>query len=121
MDLINLQKKERFSDTYGAYISGSFLQAGSETTSAVLIGFVQAMVIFPEVSKKAQAELDAVCKDRLPDLSDMPNLPYIRGCVKESLRWMPTDILGVPHAISRDDYYGGHKIPKDAGIVWNVW
>ncbi|KAF5867860.1 putative cytochrome p450 protein [Botrytis fragariae] len=120
-DLIKLQKKEKFSDTSGAYISGSFLQAGSETTSAVLLGFVQAMVIFPEVSKKAQAELDAVCKDRLPELEDMQNLPYIRACVKESLRWMPTDILGVPHSLSRDDYYNGYKIPKNAEIIFNVW
>lgn len=79
------------------------------------------MVIFPEVSKKAQAELDSVCGDRLPDLNDLPHLPYIRACVKETLRWMPTNILGVPHAVTRDDQYMGYTIPKDAGIVWNVW
>ncbi|PQE23130.1 cytochrome P450 protein [Rutstroemia sp. NJR-2017a WRK4] len=118
-DLIRLQQKEGFSDTSGAYISGSFLQAGSETTSAVLLGFVQAMVIFPNVSKMAQNELDAVCKDRLPDLGDLQKLPYVRACVKESLRWMPTDILGVPHAITRDDYYNGYKIPKNAEIIFN--
>jgi hypothetical protein len=34
---------------------------------------------------------------------------------------MPTDILGVPHAVTRDDEYLGYKIPKGAGVMWNVW
>ena len=102
-------------------MSGSLLQAGSETTSAILVGFVQAMVIFPEVAKAAQAELDRVCGDRLPDLNDVPNLPYIRGCIKESCRWMPTDVLGVPHAVIRDDEYMGYRIPKNAAVIFNVW
>ncbi|KAI5927645.1 cytochrome P450 [Camillea tinctor] len=121
VDIIKAQQQQGFEDISGAYIGGSFLQAGSEMTSAVLIGFVQAMLIFPEIPKIAQAELDRVCGDRLPDLNDAPHLPYIRCCVKESLRWMPTDILGVPHAVSQDDNYMGYKIPKDSGIVFNVW
>lgn len=51
----------------------------------------------------------------------MPNLPYIRGCMKESLRWMPTAKLGVPHSVTRDDEYLGYKIPKGAEVILNVW
>jgi cytochrome P450 len=79
------------------------------------------MVLFPEVAKIAQEELDRICGDNFPTLDDEPNLPYIRGCVKESLRWMPTDILGVPHAVTQDDEYMGYKIPEGAGVMWNVW
>jgi cytochrome P450 len=79
------------------------------------------MVLFPEVVALAQEELDRVCGNRLPTLDDEQNLPYIRGCVKESMRWMPTGILGVPHASIRDDEYMGYKIPKGAGMMWNVW
>ncbi|RDW79387.1 hypothetical protein BP6252_04025 [Coleophoma cylindrospora] len=120
-DLVELQKQEGFSDGLAAYMSGSLLQAGSETTAAILVGFVQAMLIHPEVVKAAQVELDRVCGDRLPDLNDVPNLPYIRGCIKESCRWMPTDVLGVPHAVIRDDEYMGYRIPKDAAVIFNVW
>ena len=102
-------------------MSGSLLQAGSETTSSILIGFIQAMVVFPEVAKLAQAEIDRVCGDRLPDLNDVPDLPYIRGCMKESLRYSPPTVLGVPHAVIKDDWYNGLHIPKGATVLFNVW
>jgi cytochrome P450 len=120
-DLVRLQEPEGYSDFLAGYISGSLLQAGSETTAAILAGFMQAIVIFPEVVKVAQEELDRVCGGRLPDLDDVPDLPYIRGCMKESLRWMPSTFLGVHHSVIRDDEYMGYRIPKDAEIMYNLW
>jgi cytochrome P450 len=47
-----------------------------------------AMALYPEVQKKAQAEIDAVVgPHRLPDFEDRPCLPYINAIVKESMRW----------------------------------
>ncbi|KAI1111636.1 cytochrome P450 [Nemania sp. NC0429] len=120
-DLVRAQDELKFSDGLAGYTSGSVLDAGSDTSAATLIGFVQALLIFPEVSRLAQAELDRVCGDRIPDLNDLPDLPYIRGCVKESLRWMPTTILGVPHATTSEDEYLGYYIPKGASVILNVW
>jgi cytochrome P450 len=122
-DLLRSQEKEGFSDDQASYISGTLLEAGSDTTSSTLYGFVQAMVLFPEVQKRAQAEIDRVVgPDRLPTMDDEMNLQYIRGCMKESLRWMPTTILGaVPHAASADDTYMGYLIPKGAGVLNNVY
>lgn len=98
------------------------LEAGSDTTAATLVAFVQAMVLYPEAQKRAQEEIDRVVgQDRLPNMDDEMSLPFVRGCVKESLRWMPTNILGVPHAVTKDDEYMGYNIPKGAGIVNNVW
>ncbi|KAF5602430.1 cytochrome p450 [Fusarium subglutinans] len=101
VDLVKLQKEEGFSDTFASYLSGSLLQAGSETTASILIGFVQAMVIFPAAAKTAQAEIDRVCGNHLPSLDDMPDLPYI-------------------HASQQDSYLGYH-IPKGATVIINVW
>ncbi|KUL86332.1 hypothetical protein ZTR_08595 [Talaromyces verruculosus] len=120
-DLLQAQKEQGFSDEVACYLSGSLLQAGSETTAAILIGFFQAMLVFPEVAKEAQAEVDRVCGDRMPDLNDVPDMPYIRACMKESLRWMPATALGVPHAVTEDDTYLGYHIPKGAGVILNVW
>lgn len=96
-------------------------QSKDHGKATLIFPVVQAMLLFPDVAKKAQEELDRVCGDEFPTLDHEPNLPYIRGCIKESLRWMPTDILGVPHAVIRDDEYMGYTIPKGAGVMWNVW
>jgi cytochrome P450 len=46
------------------------------------------MTLFPDVQKKAQAEIDAVVgTDRLPSFADRDSLPYIEALVKEALRW----------------------------------
>jgi cytochrome P450 len=79
------------------------------------------MLIFPDVARTAQAEIDRVCGDRLPTMEDEPRMQYIRGCVKESLRWMPTPILGMVRAPTRDDVYMGYRIPKGATVMMNVW
>lgn len=121
VDLMKLQKEESFSDNLAAYIGGSLLQAGSETTAGVLVGFIQAITIFPSVAKIAQEEIDYICGDRLPDLNDVPDLPYVRACTKETLRWMPGFLLGLPHAATRDDVYLGYRIPNKATILMNVW
>ncbi|KAK5017381.1 hypothetical protein LTR60_001962, partial [Cryomyces antarcticus] len=123
VSMAKVQETEGFSDDQAGYISGTLLKAGSDTTSSTLYGFVQAMVCFPEVQKRAQQEIDGVVGvSRLPTMEDEPNMQYIRGCVKESLRWKPTTILGaVPHAVTRDDEYMGFHIPKGAGVLNNVW
>ena len=110
------------SDEQAAYLSGSLLEAGSDTTASTLIGFVQAMLVFPEVQRKAQEEIDRVVgSGRLPTMDDSENLPYIRGCVRESIRWMPTTVMGAPHSVIQDDEYMGYRIPAGATVINNVW
>jgi hypothetical protein len=96
------------------------------------------MALYPEVQKKAQAEIDAVVgPNRLPDFHDRPSLPYINAIVKESSRWnvvLPlgkffvTIIIailmifeGVPHMSTFDDEYNGFYIPKGTIMIGNSW
>lgn len=121
--MFEVQKRDGFSDDQAAYISGTLLEAGSDTTSSTLYAFVQAMLLYPDAQRKAQAEIDRVIgASRLPTMDDIDKLPYIRCCMKETLRWMPTTIMGaVPHAVTQDDEYLGYLIPKNAGVLHNVW
>ncbi|KAH9890253.1 cytochrome P450 [Xylariomycetidae sp. FL2044] len=120
-DLVHYQHEEGYSDHLAGYLSGSLLQAGSETTSAILLGFMQALAVFPSIVCAAHQELDSICGNRVPDLHDLPKLPYIRGCMKEALRFMPATLLGVPHATTAEDVYRGYTIPKGATVIYNVW
>lgn len=103
------------------YMSGVQLEGGTDTSTAELIAFIMAMLLFPDVQKAAQNEIDGVCGDRLPRMEDQASLPYIRACVKETLRWFPTAVLALPHALSQDDQYRGYHIPKKATIAINAW
>jgi cytochrome P450 len=121
-DLLRAQQVEGFNDDQAAYISGSLLEAGSDTTAATLYGFILACLIWPETQEKVQAEVDKVVgPNRLPTIEDYDNLPYVRACIKESIRWMPTVILGVPHAALQEDIYKGWRIPAGATVINNVW
>ena len=80
------------------------------------------MIAFPEVQRRAQAEIDSVVgRDRLPTFADAPRLPYVRAIIKEILRWRPTVPFGVPHAATKEDWYEGMYIPKGAICISNVW
>ena len=53
------------------------------------------MVLYPDVMRKAQHELDTVVGgSRLPTFDDALNLPYVRAIVMEVLRWRPVGPLG---------------------------
>lgn len=120
--LVQAQMAEGFSDELASYIAGDIVEAGSSTTSDELFGFLMAMVTHPDVQRRAQEELDSVVgTNRLPTLDDMASLPYVRGCGKETLRWMPTTALLVPHSPLKDDVYHNYIIPAGASVVLNVW
>ena len=81
-----------------------------------------AMIAYPEVQKRAQAELDAVVgQSRVPTFSDAPSLPYVQAMVKEILRWRPVLPLALPHVTTEDDWYEGMFIPKGTMCLANLW
>ncbi|KAF9786329.1 cytochrome P450 [Thelephora terrestris] len=91
-------------------------------TSSFLQSFFLAATLHPEVVCLAQRELDEVVGgERLPELSDIPQLPYISAFVKEVLRWGPPVPLSGAHRVMEDDVYKGRFIPAGTAILDNVW
>lgn len=84
--------------------------------------FFLAMVLHPEVQRKAQAQLETVVgPHRLPEFEDQKNLPYIHAIVKECLRWQNVFTLGLPHRLMEDDEYNGYHLPKGSIVLGNIW
>lgn len=105
-----------------AWLSGTMFGAGAETTAAATAVFMLAMVLYPDIMKKAQAEIDElVGPHRLPTFADRSRLPYINAIVKEVLRWRPVGPLGLPRRSLQDDWYKGWFIPKGTLVIYNTW
>ncbi|KAJ5924644.1 hypothetical protein N7466_008831 [Penicillium verhagenii] len=95
---------------------------GADTTVSALEGLFLAMMLFPDVQRKAQEELDRVFGGpALPTVEDRARLPYINAIVKEALRWHVVAPLGVPHRTDEDDVVDGFLIPKNALLLPNIW
>lgn len=95
------------------------------------------MAMNPASQKKAQTEIDAICKDhRLPTFADKSSLPYVEALVWEVLRYVflssecrssliwvrfgAITPLGVPHAFTRDETYDGIVIKKNTQVFANI-
>jgi cytochrome P450 len=95
---------------------------GSDTTVSAIYSFFLAMTLFPDVQKRAQAEIDAVVgPDRLPSFADRDSLPYTEALVKEVHRWNVVAPTAVPHHVTEDDIHDGYHIPKGSLVIPNIW
>ncbi|KAJ5297431.1 hypothetical protein N7508_007680 [Penicillium antarcticum] len=104
------------------WTSASLYTGGADTTVSSINCFFLAMALFPDVQRKAQEEIERVVgQNRLPNVTDRANLPYINAVVKEVLRWHPVAPMGLPHMSSVDDNYDNYFIPKDSIILPNIW
>jgi cytochrome P450 family 619 len=64
----NSRERLIYSDHKLAFMGGTVIEGGSDTTASVITAFVQAMIVWPEVQKKAQAQIDSVIgEDRSPN------------------------------------------------------
>ena len=59
-------------------------------SAAALGTFILAMVLNPDVQRKAQKEIDSLIgKERLPEFEDEEQLPYTTAILREVLRFVP--------------------------------
>lgn len=104
-------------DYEASSVLGMMALVGVFTVAGPLYYFLLSMLYHPEWQRKCQAEIDEVCKGAMPTISDMPNLPTLRACIKETMRWKPNVPTGVAHEAEEDGYYEGMLIPKGSRIL----
>jgi len=103
-------------------VAGLAYGAGADTTVSTVHSFFLAMVLYPDVQKRAQDELTRIVgPNRLPEFSDRADLPYINAFCKECMRWQPVTPLGLAHRSLADDEYNGYSIPGGSVVMHNTW
>ncbi|KAN0109883.1 cytochrome P450 [Russula decolorans] len=101
---------------------GTMYTVGTDSMVSSIMSLFLALLLHPEVQKKAQDEIDAVTgRLRFPNFEDRPRLPFVDALCKEILRWRPAAPLHVPHAATEDRVYNGLFIPKGAWLIGNIW
>ncbi|KAK7469045.1 hypothetical protein VKT23_003539 [Stygiomarasmius scandens] len=116
-----LLESEKFNEDDVRKTTSAAFANGSAATVSALETFFLAMVLYPDVQKQAQAEIDKVVHGRLPVFSDEASLPYITALVKEVLRWNPAVPLAFPHQLVQDDTYESYHLPAGSIIIPNAW
>ncbi|KAM5539386.1 hypothetical protein V8D89_006838 [Ganoderma adspersum] len=104
------------------HIAVDSVEAGTDTTVSTLATVFLVMSLYPDIQKKAQAELDSIVgPGRLPDFSDRDSLVYVAAIIKEALRWIPPAPLGLTHCTTDDDELRGYFVPAGTVLIANVW
>ena len=115
-------KEQGIDELQAAYINGTMIEAGTDTSAITLNCLMCQLALHPEVVAKAQAEIDRVIgKSRTPTWDDEPNLPYTRAIIKEIMRYRPITKSGQLHMLTEDDEYKGYFIPKGTIVMISWW
>lgn len=96
--------------------------AGLETTSTCVLWALLYLAINQKVQERLHQELDDVIgRERLPELADKPNLPYLEATIHEVLRYSSLVPLLFPHSTTTDTNLNGFEIPRDTIVLFNAW
>ncbi|KAG1725073.1 cytochrome P450 [Suillus paluster] len=119
--LENVQVHE-LTETEMAFLAGTFVTAGTETTSMAICTVLMAAACFPEEQAKVQAELDAIVgRHRAPTFAEYRSLPRLHAFMSEALRWRPLAPSGVAHRTTQDVIWGSYCIPAGTTVVADHW
>nr|BAC87834.1 Cytochrome P450 1A [Pseudopleuronectes yokohamae] len=96
--------------------------AGFDTVSTAMSWSVMYLVAHPEIQERLYQEIeDKVGLDRMPLLSDKPNLPFLEAFILEVFRHSSFLPFTIPHCTSKDTSLNGYFIPKDTCVFINQW
>ncbi|KAH7050031.1 putative O-methylsterigmatocystin oxidoreductase [Macrophomina phaseolina] len=115
-------QKQDIGELQAAWVAGSMIEAGSETTSATVNTCIKYLAAHPEVQERANAELTAVVGDsRSPTFEDEAALKYIRAITKEVLRIRPITNIGTPHYTTEPVRFKDFWIPANTVVTINQY
>ncbi|XP_012791281.2 cytochrome P450 2C15-like isoform X2 [Sorex araneus] len=95
--------------------------AGTETTSTTLKYALLLLLKHPDVTAKAQEEIERVIgRHRSPCMQDRSNMPYMDALVHEVQRFIDLLPNNLPHAVTRDVKFRNYFIPKGTIILTSL-
>lgn len=95
--------------------------AGHETTANTLTFACWVLARHPEVLARLRDELDRVLGGRLPTVADLPNLPFTRAVLDETLRLYPAAPVTSPRRVAKDTELGGRRVLAETNVFVSIF
>ncbi|CCA71466.1 hypothetical protein PIIN_05404 [Serendipita indica DSM 11827] len=94
---------------------------GVDSTATTITNFLYAVALYPEWQRKIHDEMDReLGRGHVPTAEDIGKLNIFNAVMKETLRWLATVPLGVPHVSAKEDIFNGYYIPKGTMLHCNI-
>ena len=98
----------------------SLFFAGHETAANTLTWALYELSQHPEVEHRLWQEIETVLHGKHPTVADLPQLPYARMVIDETLRLYPPVSVLTRHALA-DDNICGYHIPAHSEVTANIY
>ncbi|KAF6217028.1 hypothetical protein GE061_001381 [Apolygus lucorum] len=90
---------------------------GIDTTSGAIASILYQLSQHQEAQERAYGEVLSILRNQPLTSSSFDRLPYLKACIKETLRLYPV-VLGNGRCLTKDTDICGYSIPKGTQIVF---
>ncbi|KAG5899874.1 hypothetical protein JTB14_012337 [Gonioctena quinquepunctata] len=102
-----------------AVLALDLLLVGVDTTSIAAASTIYQLTQNPEKQQRLYQELQGILPnpDSKVEVTTQENMPYLKACIKETLRMYPV-IIGNGRSLQSDTILGGYKVPKGTHVIF---
>ncbi|KAH8414281.1 hypothetical protein KR215_002047, partial [Drosophila sulfurigaster] len=113
-----LEKLLKIDKKIATVMAMDMMLVGVDTTTSAVTGCLLSIAKNPEKQAKLREEVLRILPNKNSDFTEasINNMPYLRACVKESLRFFPL-IPGNSRVIKSDIVLNGYQIPKETAVI----
>jgi cytochrome P450 len=120
LDAVDEESGEKMTDQQLRDEVTALFLAGYETTALALAWALEMLTRRPDMMQKLQAEVDGALGSRQPTFADLPQLPYARMVLQETMRLRPP-IWQVPRVAEGDDEIDGRRICAGTTVILLIY
>ncbi|KAM8703832.1 hypothetical protein ACLKA7_008459 [Drosophila subpalustris] len=117
-----LEKLLKIDKKIATVMAMDMLMAGVDTTTTTFTGCLLCLAKNPEKQAKLREEVLQILPDKDSDFTEasINNMPYLRACIKESLRIFPL-LSGNTRVTKSDIVLNGYQIPKETAVIMHSY
>ncbi|XP_008843062.1 cytochrome P450 2D20-like [Nannospalax galili] len=110
-----------FTDENLYIVVSELFGAGILTTSTTLTWALLLMILYPDIQRRVQQEIDEVIgQARRPEMADQERMPFTNAVIHEVQRFGAVAPLTLPFITSRSIEVQGFHIPKGTRLIANL-